>query len=406
MNAREIRFLILNIIIFIAAGIETDIYLPAFPDMMTYFHASEEQIQQLLTWNFIGMCFAGPFYGPLSDAFGRRKPLLTALALFFAGSMITLMGDRFDIMLVGRILQGIGSGGCFTLGTAFIFDAFREERAVVALNYLNTIFPCIMAGAPALGGLLNQLYGFRANFIAIALLVFMSLAATWFFLPETLPQEKRRPLEWRKIASDFKTACTSVPFWLLVLSVCFLFSIWMAFLSNISVLYVLELGVSKTLFPVLQSIPLLAWLVASLSSNRVIKQRGPAHVKRIGTLLWISGSVMFIIGALLAPRNPYMHIASMSLYAFGINWFQGLYFPEAMQLHPEIKGITASLLTSARVLIAAMVVGITSAFYNATIYPVAVAMLVVLVTVVPMMLIYENRKSSVETSYRSETLLH
>src|SRR5579885_3668479 len=86
MTKRELKYLLLIIVIFIAACIETDIYLPAFPDMMAFFSVSEETIQSLLTWNFIGICLSGPFYGPLSDAIGRKKPLIAALGLFLAGS--------------------------------------------------------------------------------------------------------------------------------------------------------------------------------------------------------------------------------------------------------------------------------------------------------------------------------
>jgi MFS transporter, DHA1 family, multidrug resistance protein len=73
---KEIKYLSVIIIIFIAACIETDIYLPAFPDMMKAFSVSESAIQGLLTWNFVGICISGPFYGPISDSFGRKKPLL------------------------------------------------------------------------------------------------------------------------------------------------------------------------------------------------------------------------------------------------------------------------------------------------------------------------------------------
>ena len=70
----ELKYLFLIVVIFIAACIETDIYLPAFPDMMVWFSASEGAIQSLLTWNFLGICISGPLYGPLSDAVGRKKP--------------------------------------------------------------------------------------------------------------------------------------------------------------------------------------------------------------------------------------------------------------------------------------------------------------------------------------------
>ena len=154
MNRKtELKYLFLIIVVFIAACVETDIYLPAFPDMIKWFNTTEGAIQGLLTWNFVGICVSGPFYGPISDSFGRKKPLLVALGMFLAGSLITLFAQTLDQMLWGRILQGLGSGGCFTLGTAIIFDAFKKDRAIDALNKLNTAIPLIMAGAPLFGGL-------------------------------------------------------------------------------------------------------------------------------------------------------------------------------------------------------------------------------------------------------------
>jgi len=145
---KDTAYLLLIISIFISAVIETDIYLPAFPDMIGYFNQTESNIQKLLTWNFVGLCISGPIYGPLSDSYGRRKPLLMALCLFGVGSLITIRSDNFDMVLIGRILQGLGSGGCFTLGTAIIFDVFQKEKATNALNRINIIVPFIMATAP------------------------------------------------------------------------------------------------------------------------------------------------------------------------------------------------------------------------------------------------------------------
>ncbi len=391
MDKREWKFLCLIIAIFIAASLETDIYLPAFADMMVFFKTDEEHIQRLLTWNFAGMCLSGPLYGPISDAYGRRWPFVVALGIFLLGSLVTLGAADFDAMLLGRILQGIGSGGCFTLGTALIFDTFHADRAVIALNHLNTIFPFILAGAPALGGYLNTHFGFRSNFIAVAALVLWSFTLAALFLPETLEPSKRRPLRWSLVLADFKTAMTSGPFLQLVFAICLLFSIWMSFLSTISVLFVLELGVSKVAFPWYQSVPLGAWLIGSLTASPLLKGIGQARVKSLGLWVLALGGASFALGAWLWPRNPAVQVATMSIYALGLNWFQGVYFPAAMELHPDIKGVTASLLTSARLFISAVVVSLTSHFYNRTIYPVMVAMLVTLVLGLGLVMLFERR---------------
>jgi MFS transporter, DHA1 family, multidrug resistance protein len=393
MFNQEWRYLLLITVIFIAACIETDIYLPAFTDMMTYFSISADTIQSLLTWNFAGICVSGPLYGPISDSFGRKKPLMVALSLFLVGSMITLVAHTFDWMLVGRVLQGLGSGGCFTLGTAVIFDAFQKEKAIQALNKINTIIPFIMAAAPMLGGYLNNFYGFRSNFLAIAICVFASLLICLFFFDETLPKDKRTPLKMAKIANDFKQVGLSIPFWQTMLIVSLLFSAYIAFLSCISVFFVLELGVSKGALPFYQLLLLAAWLAGNLTFKQVLAKWGIQKVKMIGTGLFAFGGLILLIGGWLLPQSPLLPTIGMMLYAMGANWVQGLYFPEGMELFPDIKGITSSFLTSARLLISAFVVGIASHLYDGTIYPIVIVISFVTVVILATIFSYERKRT-------------
>ncbi len=395
MNRRtELKYLLLIIVIFIAACIETDIYLPAFPDMMVWFSASESAIQSLLTWNFVGICLSGPFYGPISDAFGRKKPLLVALLMFFAGSVMTLFADNLDQMLWGRVLQGLGSGGCFTLGTAIIFDAFQKERAIAAASNLNTIIPLIMAAAPMLGGYLNQTFGFRSNFLTIALFVLLSLLICLFFFEETLPKEKRMPLQLKSVLRDFKQAFSNLAFWQLTAVMSLLFAGYIAFLSGTAILFVVDFGMSKKVFPFIQAAILGGWVLGSLLLSRGISKWGVLKIKRIGTALCVIGGVAVGLTSLIAPTDAYLLTCGMILYAFGANWVIGLYFPEGMEILPHIKGITASLLTSARLLIAALVVGLTGMLYNGTVYPLAGTVLATIVVILPTLISYEKRKAA------------
>lgn len=393
MNRRvELKYLFLIVVVFIAACIETDIYLPAFPDMMAWFSVSESAIQGLLTWNFIGICISGPLYGPLSDAFGRKKPLMIALGMFLLGSIITLFAQNLDQMLWGRIFQGLGSGGCFTLGTAILFDAFQKERAIAATNNLNTIVPLIMAAAPMLGGYLNNTFGFRSNFLAIAFFVLLSFLICLSIFQETLPKEKRIPFEFQGILRDFKKALSCLALWQVTIVISLIFSGYIAFLSGTSVLFVVEFGMSKSVFPFIQGVILGGWVAGSLLLNRSIRKWGIASIKRAGIILCIAGGIELGLVALIAPTNPYLHTLGMVIYALGANWIIGLYFPEAMEILPEIKGIVASLLTSARLAVAALVVGFASSLYDATIYPLVGVILGTIVVILPTLLSYEKRR--------------
>lgn len=399
----ELKYLLLIMAVFIAACIETDIYLPAFPDMMSWFSVSEGAIQSLLTWNFVGICLSGPLYGPLSDAFGRKKPLLIALGMFLVGSVATLFAQSLDQMLFGRVLQGLGSGGCFTLGTAIIFDAFQKERAIKALNSLNTIIPLIMSAAPMLGGYLNYNFGFRSNFLAIALFVLVSLVICVFFFRETLPKERRVPLQIKTILSDFRLAFTNLAFWQITFVCSLLFAGYIAFLSGSAVLFVVDFGMSKAIFPFVQAAVLGGWVLGSLLINRSIAKWGIPKIKKWGLRFCLAGGIVIAAAVLIAPRDPYVPTLGMMIWAFGANWIIGLYFPEGMEILPRIKGITASLITSARLLIAALVVGSTSSLYNGTIYPLAAVVCGTLLAVLPILKFYEKGRAS---SSQVEALPH
>lgn len=393
------KYLLLITIIFIAACIETDIYLPAFPDMMAYFKVSEDTIQSLLTWNFMGICLSGPFYGPLSDSFGRRGPLLIALGAFLVGSIVTLFASSFGWMLFGRLLQGLGSGGCFTLGAAILFDVYSQDKAVKALNQLNMIIPVIMAFAPMVGGFLNYNYGFRSNFIAIAVVVLLSYFICQLFYKETLPKEKRASFSVKKIAGDFGRCFRSGQFWLMTIICSLIFGGYITFLSVTSVLFVLEFGMKKEIFPIVQSAILGGWVIASLVMEPCMKRLGAERLKLLGVALGAMGSFGLGIVALILPTNAYWITGVMVIFTFGANWMMSAYFTEGMEVLPDIKGTTASLLTSGRLLLSAFVVKLASAFYDGTIYPLVWIILGIQVIILP--LIYINKRLSYRASASS-----
>ena len=105
------------------------------------------------------------------------------------------------------------------------------------------------------------------------------------------------------------------------------------------------------------------------------------------------GTLGLVAAVLLAPRNPYLLTVGMVLYAFGANWIIGLYFPEGMEILPHIRGITASLLTSVRLLVAAFVVGLASNLYNATVYPLAATVVVTTMVIIPTLFFYEKAQA-------------
>ena len=117
-----------------------------------------------------------------------------------------------------------------------------------------------MAGAPMVGGYLNHAFGFRSNFLAIALFVFLSLIICLFFFEETLVKEKRTSFQTKAVLRDFKEAFSNLAFWQVTTVISVIFGGYIAFLSGTAVLFVVEFGMSKIEFPFIQAAILGGWV--------------------------------------------------------------------------------------------------------------------------------------------------
>ena len=251
--------------------------------MMRFFSVSEGAIQSLLTWNFVGILPSRSLlWPPIRCVWSQKTPSSRSFSVLHREAYLTLFGTNLDQMLWGRILPRGRKGDVFTLGTAILFDVFQKEKAINAINSLNMIIPIIMATAPLLGGYLNYNFGFRSNFVAILLFVLVSLVICLALFKETLPKEKWAPFQLNKIGRDFKQAFGHLGFWQVTIITSLLFAAYITFVAATSVLFIIEFGVSKALFPFFQVAILGSWVAGSLLLKSRLAQWGTFKVKKMG----------------------------------------------------------------------------------------------------------------------------
>src|SRR5258708_1990965 len=167
------------------------LFFPVIPAVKVALGLSDAHAQLTFSIALFGMAFATLFYGSLSDRYGRRPVLLSGLALFLFGSVVSLMAETVNALVLGRLVQAIGAGCALTLVRAIARDAFRAEQLVTAIAYLTmfgTLGPMI---SPFIGGVLTDTLGWRSVF-GFALLAGAAITLTAYLaLHETHPAAKR-----------------------------------------------------------------------------------------------------------------------------------------------------------------------------------------------------------------------
>jgi DHA1 family bicyclomycin/chloramphenicol resistance-like MFS transporter len=162
-----------------------DMYLPALPTIQRELATSAAATQRTLSAYFIGLALAQLAYGPLSDRFGRRKPLFFGLSLYAASSIGASLAPTITVLAAMRALQAVGGAAGMVVTRAVIRDLYSGRAAANALSTLILIMGAAPILAPLLGGVVLDISGWRAIFVFLATCGVFGLLAVAAILPET-----------------------------------------------------------------------------------------------------------------------------------------------------------------------------------------------------------------------------
>jgi MFS transporter, DHA1 family, multidrug resistance protein len=169
-----------------------DTYLPAFPAIAEHLEATESAVQLTLTGTLIGIAFGQLLVGPLSDAFGRRRPLIAAVSLHVVVSVLCAVAPNV-VMLGGlRVLQGMAAAAGAVIAMAVVRDLFAGVSGVRMLSRLMLVTGVAPILAPTLGAQLLRVTDWRGIFWVLAGIGAVLIAVVTVGLRETLPPERRR----------------------------------------------------------------------------------------------------------------------------------------------------------------------------------------------------------------------
>jgi DHA1 family bicyclomycin/chloramphenicol resistance-like MFS transporter len=245
-----------------------DPFLPSFPAIATYFGVETRLIQLSLTAVTVGFALGQLIIGPLSDAYGRRRPLLVVSSLFVISTVAVVFSPTAEVFILLRLLMGMSAAAATVIAQAVIRDLFSGmgQMKMLARTYL------IQGAAPIVGPLVgsaaSELAGWQAMFWIMALLGLVLLIGNHRYLIETLPIERRRASTPRGLLRGYRNVLRDRIYVGLVLFAGFQISALFVYLNTVPFLYQETFGLSEGEFGLAFAMSAtLSWLGVQIGSR-------------------------------------------------------------------------------------------------------------------------------------------
>ena len=183
----------------------TDMYLPTLPAMTGFFQTTSSQVQLGLTASMIGLAVGQLLFGPLSDKYGRRIPLIMAMLLFLFSTLGCLFSATIMQFVGWRLVQGIAGAGGIVISRSIAADKYSGRELTKMLAVIGAINGVAPVAAPMAGGGMAGSLGWQGIFWALFVLGILLLAGSIHFR-ESLPATRRQHASWRDVYAGFMSA--------------------------------------------------------------------------------------------------------------------------------------------------------------------------------------------------------
>ena len=342
MSVAEFASLIALLTSLVALSI--DAMLPALPQIAADLGVSDPNDAQLVIGLFLlGNAFGQLLFGPLSDTFGRKPVIVAGLSLFLIGCFVSVIAESFSVLLLGRVLQGVGASGPRTVSMSMVRDLYSGRSMARIMSISMSIFILVPTLAPALGQAIMLLVGWR--YIFATFIVFGVLGLFWLLLrqPETLADDHRRPMQFATLVSGFVTVYRSRAALGYSLAIGTMFGAFIGFLSSVQQIFQDVFAVAKW-FPYLFAILALFLGAASFLNSRIVMRYGMKQIVQLAMACSPVVSLIYLV-ICLSVDDPGL-IGFMvwgALCFFGVGLCIGNINALAMEPLGQIAGLGAAV---------------------------------------------------------------
>ncbi|KJS62713.1 multidrug effflux MFS transporter [Streptomyces rubellomurinus] len=340
----------------------TDLYLPGLPAIADDLAAQPAAVQLTLTFSMFGVAAGQLLFGPLSDRFGRRPPLLAGMVLFTLASVLCALAPSLPVLIAGRFVQGVAGSAGLVIGRAVARDRFKGVamlRFLASITLISGLAPIL---APIVGAQLLRVTSWRGTFGALTALGLLLTLGAFGALRETLPAGARDRGGIGATLQTMGRLLRDLPFLGLALTSSFAYGALFGYISGSSTVLQHVFRVSPQTYSLLFGLNSVAIVVMTQLNGRVLARRFTSRALVLGGL---GAAVAAGAALVLGTRLWDLGLIGFCLPLFVLMGSLGVLLPntaaEALSLvEPQTAGTAAALLGTGNFLAGAVVAPLSS----------------------------------------------
>jgi DHA1 family bicyclomycin/chloramphenicol resistance-like MFS transporter len=386
----RVEFIILVAALMALNALAIDVMLPALPYMGEAFGISHENERQFVIGTYMfGFGVAQLAFGPLTDRFGRRGPLLVGLAIYLICAFAATFAPNFGALLALRFVQGMGAAGTRVIATAVVRDKFsgREMAEIMSLTFM--VFMAIPILAPGIGQVILLAGPWQYIFLFMGGLA--TVISLWAFirLPETMHPEYRRPLSFHSVLDGFRIVVTNRLALFYGLAGTFLFGAMFGFVSASQQIFVEIYGLGPY-FPVAFAAMAGAIAVAQFINSRIVRRFGMRRMSHTAAVVYLGASLIWVTLALMGPVPFPIFFSLFIVIQFFFGWAASNMNSLSMEPLGAVAGTAASVFGFTQTVGGALLGTFIGTRFNGTILPASLGYVVMTILAIVLVLIAEK----------------
>ena len=325
-------------------SLSIDALLPALPDIeksLSITNGSETRL--LVTMIFLGLGFGQLIFGSLSDSYGRKIMVCIGFVVFIIASIICVTTKHFEVMIVGRILQGIGLSSPRSLSLSMIRDSYSGNYMAKIISIVVMFFILIPVVAPSIGQVLLDFFSWHSIFYFN--LIFAIVVMVWFLLrqPETLPKHRRIKFSKFLFTNGVKIFFKNKQALAFTLVSGFITGSFMVYLSTSQQIFQEQYNLAK-MFPYIFASLAFSIGIATFINSKLVEAYGMLNISFVAVIAYASISVLYVT-LFYSGQNPSIGVLMLflALQFFSVGFLFGNLRALAMEPLGNIAGIGAAI---------------------------------------------------------------